>query len=120
MICSMAICPGMPCAFPSRFISWNRRFEPQVKNASAFPPAFAVDPIDALRSTQPEFAFVWRRAEQVEELARFHRECLGRGIDDEMLVFGIDPVVRHDWAQRFLSWNVPLGRCGRRTGTHDG
>jgi hypothetical protein len=35
MICSMAIWPGMLCCLPSRFISWNRRLEPQVKNASA-------------------------------------------------------------------------------------
>src|SRR4029077_9844291 len=32
--CSIATWPGILCALPTRFISWNSRFAPQVKNAS--------------------------------------------------------------------------------------
>ena len=57
-------------------------------------PLCAVDAIDALRPAQPQLAVIGRRAEQVEELPRLDRQRLGRGLDDQMLVFGIDPVVR--------------------------
>ena len=62
----------------------------------------AVDAVDALRPAQPQLAFVGRRAEQIEELAGLDFERLGRGFDDEMLVFGVDPVVGDDRAQRFF------------------
>ncbi len=78
----------------------------------------AVDPVDALRPPQPQLAGVRRGAEQIEELAGFDRERLGRGVHDEVLVFGIDPVVGHDGAQRFLGRKVLLGRCGCAL-THD-
>ena len=73
----------------------------------------AVDPVDALRAAQPQLAGVRGGAEQIEELAGLDRERLGRGVDDEVLVFGIDPVVGDDRAQRFLGRDVMLGRCGR-------
>src|SRR5262249_40410481 len=72
-----------------------------------------VDAVNALRPTQPEFAGVRRRAQQIEELAGLDRERLGRGIDHEVLVFGIDPVVGDDRAEGFLGRNMRLGRRER-------
>ena len=72
--------------------------------------ALAIDAVDALRPAQPQLAVVGRRAEQVEELPRLDRQRLGRSVDHEVLVFGVDPVVRDDRAERFLGRNVPVGR----------
>ena len=72
--------------------------------------ALAVDAIDALRAAEKQFADVGRRAEQVEELARRDSQRLGRSLDDEMLVFGIYPVVEHHRAQRLFGRDM----CGRR------
>jgi len=70
------------------------------------PPAPAIDAIDALRAPEEQFADVGRRAEQIEELARRDGQSLGRGLDHEMFVFGIHPVMRNHRRERFLGRNV--------------
>ena len=44
--------------------------------------------------------------------------ALGEASHDQVLVFGIDPVVGDDRAQRFLGRDVMLGRCGRALAHH--
>jgi len=61
--------------------------------------ALPIDAIDALRPAEEQFADVGRRAQQVKELPRRDRERLWRSFDDQMLVFGVHPVVEHHRAQ---------------------
>jgi hypothetical protein len=84
-------------------IAYFQRRQPVGAAAHAFvekldATVFLVDAINALRPAQPKLAGVRRRAQQIEKLAGLDRERLGRGIDDQVLVFGIDPVVGHDRA----------------------
>ena len=81
------------------------------------PAAFAIDPIDALRPPQPQVAVVGGRAKQVEELAWLDGQRLGRGVDHQMLVFGIDPAMRDDRTEQLLGRNVRRGRR-RRAAAH--
>jgi hypothetical protein len=82
-------------------------------------PALAViDAIHALRPPQPQLALVRRRAEEIEELAGLDGQRPGRGIDDEVLVLCVDPLVRDDRTERFLCRDTGLLR--RRTAfAHD-
>ena len=66
----------------------------------------AVDAVDALRPPEPQLAVVGRGAENIEELAGPDRERFGRGGDDEVLVFLVDPVVGDHFAQQLLGRNV--------------
>src|SRR5437667_75179 len=110
----MATWPGMPCALPRRCINRKAdaerpdhveliaRFEGRQSvgaAADAFvekldPAVLPIDPIDALWAAQPQLPGIRRGAEQIEELTGLDRERLGRGIHDQMLVFGIHPLVR--------------------------
>src|SRR5580693_2690401 len=77
----------------------------------------AIDAIDALRTAEEQFADIGRRAQQIEELARIDRERLRRSLYHQVLVFGIDPGVGHDRAQRFLGRDRT--RLGRRRALAD-
>src|SRR5215813_12692391 len=83
MICSMATCPGMPCCFPSRCISFRSRLEPQVKKASALPAAISSSRIRSTFST----ALVPSESSTVmvcaPNAAPQHRDVLPRGLELE-------------------------------------
>src|SRR5262249_2347685 len=70
----------------------------------------SVDAVDALRPAQPQLALIGCGAQQIEELAGPHRDRLGRGLDHEVLVFGVDPLVGNDRAERLLDRDVAIDR----------
>src|SRR6202034_907341 len=82
----------------SEVVALRQRREPARAAADAFvekldTATLAIDAIDALRPAEKQFADVGRRAQQVEELTRRHGERFGRGLDDEVPIFGVHPVV---------------------------
>ena len=70
--------------------------------------ARARDAINALGPAEPDLALVGRRTQQMEKLTGLGGERFGRGLDDEMFVFVVDPFMSDDRTQGFLGW--ALGR----------
>ena len=88
----------------------ERRHAPRA-TPHAFVEEFEVSPggvhgIDALGAPQPQIAVIGRGAENVEELAWPAFQMLGRSLDDQMLVFGIDPDIADDLGDGFLGRDV--------------